>query len=176
MDKINWQRVILGGLLAGVIINVVEWVVNGLIFAGDWASVMKDLNRSGTFSPKQIVALNLWGFLTGIAMIWLYAAIRPRYGAGPKTAACAGAAMWFMNYALGGVFFCDHAHVSAGPVGRYDAHWPGRGDRRGSGRRLALQGTKWRLPTSGGGRKVISNDRYRLSRPAWERHGPGAGS
>jgi len=104
MDKINWQRVILGGLLAGVIINVVEWVVNGLIFAGDWASVMKDLNRSGTFSPKQIVALNLWGFLTGIAMIWLYAAIRPRYGAGPKTAACAGAAMWFMNYALGGVF------------------------------------------------------------------------
>ena len=91
MDKINWQRVILGGLLAGVIINVVEWVVNGLIFAGDWASVMKDLNRSGTFSPKQIVALNLWGFLTGIAMIWLYAAIRPRYGAGPKTAACAGA-------------------------------------------------------------------------------------
>ena len=65
---------------------------------------MKDLNRSGTFSPKQIAALNLWGFLTGIAMIWLYAAIRPRYGAGPKTAVCAGAAMWFMNYALGGVF------------------------------------------------------------------------
>ncbi len=104
MGQINWQRVILGGLLAGVIINAVEWVVNGVIFAGDWASVMKDLNRSGTFSPKQIAALNLWGFLTGIAMIWLYAAIRPRYGAGPKTAVCAGAAMWFMNYALGGVF------------------------------------------------------------------------
>jgi hypothetical protein len=104
MGKINWKRVILGGLVAGVIINVVEWVVNGVIFAGDWASVMKALNRSSAFSPKQIAALNLWGFLTGIATIWLYAAIRPRYGAGAKTAVCAGAAMWFMNYALGGVF------------------------------------------------------------------------
>jgi hypothetical protein len=27
-----------------------------------------------------------WGFLTGIFAVWLYAAIRPRYGAGPKTA------------------------------------------------------------------------------------------
>jgi len=104
MGQINWQRVILGGRLAVKNINAVEWVVNGVIFAGDWAAVMKDLNRSGAFSPKQISALNLWGFLTGIAMIWLYAAIRPRYGAGPKTAVCAGAATWFMNYALGSVF------------------------------------------------------------------------
>jgi hypothetical protein len=104
MTEINWKRVVLGGLLAGLIINVVEWVVNGAIFASDWAVVMKDLNRSSAFSPKQIAALNLWGFLTGITMVWLYAAIRPRYGAGPKTAACAGAAMWFMNYALGGIF------------------------------------------------------------------------
>jgi hypothetical protein len=104
MGKINWQRVILGGLVAGVIINVVEWVVNGVMLAGDWTSVMKDLNRSGAFSSKQIAAVNLWGFLTGMTMIWLYAAIRPRYGAGPKTAACAGAAMWFMTYALGGAF------------------------------------------------------------------------
>lgn len=104
MDKINWQRVILGGLLAGLIINISEWVVNGGIFAADWAAVMKDLNRQTTFSPKQIAALNVWGFLTGISMIWLYAAIRPRYGAGPRSAVLAGAAMWFMNYALGGVF------------------------------------------------------------------------
>jgi xanthosine utilization system XapX-like protein len=31
-------------------------------------------------------------FLTGILVIWLYAAIRPRYGAGPGTAALAGVA------------------------------------------------------------------------------------
>lgn len=104
MGKVNWQRVILGGLLAGVIINVVEWVTNGMFFAADWAAVMARLNSSATFSLKQILAMNAWGFLTGIAMIWLYAAIRPRFGVGPKTAVLAGVAMWFMNYALGGSF------------------------------------------------------------------------
>ncbi len=104
MGKLNWQRVILGGLLAGVIINAVEWLVNGVVFADDWAAAMKDLNRSGVLSAGQIGALNLWGFLTGITMVWLYAAIRPMYGTGPKTAAIAGAAMWFMNYALGSAF------------------------------------------------------------------------
>jgi len=32
--------------------------------------------------------------------VWLYAAIRPRYGAGPKTAMCAGLAVWVLAYAL----------------------------------------------------------------------------
>jgi hypothetical protein len=104
MGKMNWQRIILGGLLAGVIINVIEWVTNGMIFASDWASVMARLNSSANFSLKQILAMNAWGFLTGIAMVWLYAAIRPRFGVGPKTAVLAGAAMWFMNYGLGGSF------------------------------------------------------------------------
>ena len=31
-------------------------------------------------------------FLVGILLIWLYAAIRPRYGAGPGTAVLAGVA------------------------------------------------------------------------------------
>ena len=38
------------------------------------------------------------GFALGIATIWLYAAIRPRYGAGVKTGACAGTAVWFFAY------------------------------------------------------------------------------
>ena len=42
----------------------------------------------------------LWGFLVGIFAVWLYAGIRPRYGAGPKTAACAGSAVWALGYLL----------------------------------------------------------------------------
>jgi hypothetical protein len=34
-------------------------------------------------------------FAAGIWIMWLYAAIRPRYGPGPKTAALAGIAGWF---------------------------------------------------------------------------------
>ena len=49
------------------------------------------------------------GFLLGIAAVWLYAAIRPRYDAGPKTAIRAGVFTWAVavflanlgNYPLG---------------------------------------------------------------------------
>jgi hypothetical protein len=99
---LNWNRVILGGLLAGLIVNVGEYLVNGVIFATDWTNVMTSLNRAPGPSVKQMIALNLWGFLTGIAITWLYASIRPRHGAGPKTAVLAGAAIWAVNFGLGG--------------------------------------------------------------------------
>jgi len=104
MGQLNWKRLILGGLLAGLIIDASEALVNGVIFAGNWDSVMANLNRPTTFSMKQMVALNLWGFITGITMMWFYASIRPRYGAGPKTAVIAGVGVWLMAYALGGAF------------------------------------------------------------------------
>ena len=36
-------------------------------------------------------------FMLGISTMWLYAAIRPRYGPGPKTAVVAGFALWFFG-------------------------------------------------------------------------------
>jgi len=42
----------------------------------------------------------VWCFLVGIFAVWLYAAIRPRYGAEPKTA---GAAVWGLGYLLAAV-------------------------------------------------------------------------
>jgi hypothetical protein len=37
-------------------------------------------------------------FIVGILTVWLYAAIRPRYGPGPKTAIYAGLTVWFLAY------------------------------------------------------------------------------
>jgi hypothetical protein len=34
-------------------------------------------------------------FVYGIGLLWVYAAIRPRFGAGVKTAVIAGVAVWF---------------------------------------------------------------------------------
>jgi hypothetical protein len=42
----------------------------------------------------------LWGFLIGIFAVWLYAAMGPRYGAGPKTALCGGSFVWSLGYLL----------------------------------------------------------------------------
>ena len=101
--SINWKKVILGGLLAGLLINVVEFVVNGWLLKENWAAAMKVIPYAEPMGVLQMVALNVSGFVVGIFTIWLYAAIRPRYGAGPKTAACAGAAVWTLGYLLASV-------------------------------------------------------------------------
>ena len=100
MGKINIGRVILGGIIAGVIINVVEGVMNGVILQPQWSAAAKAIGRSATMSTKQMVAFNLWGFAAGIIAVWLYAAIRPRFGAGLRTAIAAGAAVWLLAYAM----------------------------------------------------------------------------
>ncbi len=101
MGKINWPRVILGGLVAGVVINVSEFLLNGVILAKEMEAAMSALGRQ--VSGSALAMFTVWGFLVGIFAIWLYAAIRPRYGAGPKTAACAGAAVWGLGYLLAAV-------------------------------------------------------------------------
>jgi hypothetical protein len=92
--KINWTRVILGGLLAGLIVNVFEFLVNGLILSSQWAAAMKAINRPSEMGIGPTTAFWLWGFLIGIYALWLYANIRPRFGPSPKTAAIAGVAVW----------------------------------------------------------------------------------
>ena len=98
MGKINWGRVILGGIVAGLIINIFEFCLNGVILAHDWDAAMKALGR--TMAPSAIPMFIIWGFLAGIAAIWLYAAARPRFGAGVKTAVLTGFAFWIFAYLL----------------------------------------------------------------------------
>lgn len=101
MTRMNWGRLILGGLIAGVIIDVSEYVTNGMILTDQWAEAMKAIGKPEEFSGLQIVALNIWGLVMGVLALWLYAAIRPRFGAGPKTAICAGVVAWALGYLMG---------------------------------------------------------------------------
>jgi hypothetical protein len=101
MGKINWPRVVLGGLVAGVIINISEFVLNGVVLATDMEAAISALGRQ--VGGRELAMFTVWGFLVGIFALWLYAAIRPRYGAGPKTALCAGSAVWGLGYFLASV-------------------------------------------------------------------------
>jgi hypothetical protein len=44
-------------------------------------------------------------FLLGIALVYLYAVIRPQFGAGMKTAVCAGLIAWFFVYLYSGYIY-----------------------------------------------------------------------
>ncbi|MGH7752348.1 MAG: hypothetical protein ACREN5_06000 [Gemmatimonadales bacterium] len=95
MGKINWNRVLLGGLLAGVVLNVVDYVVYGVVLAEDLNAALVALGKSG-MDMSQIWWFVLLDFVYGIFLIWLYAAIRPRFGPGPRTAVIAGLAFWVL--------------------------------------------------------------------------------
>jgi len=104
MGKINIGRLLLGGIVAGIVADVLGYLVDGLWLAQSWNDGMLALGRSG-IGGTQIVWYDVLGLLGGIAAIWVYAGIRPRFGAGWKTALYAGLAVWFIGTLLPNVSF-----------------------------------------------------------------------
>ena len=103
MSKINVGRVILGGIVAGIVIDIFEYVLNGVVLASQWNDVMKALNLP-MIGMNQILWFNIFGLVLGIAAVWTYAAIRPRFGAGAKTAVYAALLTWVTAYLLPDAF------------------------------------------------------------------------
>lgn len=99
MGNINRNRVILGGILAGVIIDACEFVINGVVLRQDWADVMTKLGKPQDPSGSLLAMFNVIGLVMGVLTVWLYAGIRARYGAGPKTAGLVAIAVWVLAYA-----------------------------------------------------------------------------
>jgi hypothetical protein len=93
MGKINLKGVIIGGLVAGVVLNVVDYVLFGVVLRNDMAAAMQALNQP-PMSDSVIPWYVFLDFLFGIFLVWVYAAVRPRYGAGPATAIKAGLIGW----------------------------------------------------------------------------------
>lgn len=102
MSKINFTRVVLGGLLTGLIINFSEFLLNEVIFVKEMEEMTRRLNiaRPGvTFITAAVVMT----FLLGIVIVLVYAMIRTHFGPGPKTAVIAGFVGWFCVYFYAGV-------------------------------------------------------------------------
>jgi hypothetical protein len=100
MNKINWPRVIAGGLLAGLIINLGEFILNTFVVKEQWAAAMAALGRPSEYGPAVMSVFIAWAFVAGITAIWLYAAFRPRFGPGLWTAVRAAVATWLLAYLL----------------------------------------------------------------------------
>ena len=65
---------------------------------------LEAMGKLGLPEPPLIgsVLFVAWLIIFGIVIVWLYAAIRPRFGSGVKTAVYAGLAAWFLYGCLGG--------------------------------------------------------------------------
>jgi len=93
MGKINMGKVLIGGLVAGVVLNIFDFILHGVILMEDWTAAMTALNKPALGGSATAVFVGL-DFLGGILLVWIYAAIRPRFGPGVNTAIIAGLAGW----------------------------------------------------------------------------------
>lgn len=105
MNKINFPRVLIGGLVAGLVLNLGEVILNDMIIGPQMKEFFTRLNLpepGGTFLAAAVILT----LVIGVVIVWVYAAIRPRLGPGPKTAICAGVIAW--------IFVCVYCGVING--------------------------------------------------------------
>ena len=103
MSRINLGRVAIGGLVAGLIINIGEFILNAMLIEEEMNAAMAALNKPPV-DPGMIMWFVLFGFGLGFMLVWTYAAIRPRFGAGMKTAICASTLVWGLAYLYPNIF------------------------------------------------------------------------
>jgi hypothetical protein len=97
MTGINMARVLVGGIVAGLVINIGEFILNMFVLGAEMEALVARMNLP-PLGGQQIGIFVVLVFALGIGTVWLYAAIRPRFGPGVGTALCAGAAVWFFAY------------------------------------------------------------------------------
>jgi hypothetical protein len=97
MSQINIGGVLKGGLVAGLIMNVSEFILNVPVAGGQMNQEYAARNLAPVAGGQvgQFIAMT---FVMGILTVWLYAAIRPRFGPGPGTAIAAGLIVWTLSY------------------------------------------------------------------------------
>ena len=97
----NAKRVVVGGIGAGVTIFVVDWLCNGVVLMQRYkllqqAGVYLESPRLPYYWVSPVLVLGV-----GLGLAWLYAAVRPRLGPGPRTAALLGLVVGLMSHAPG---------------------------------------------------------------------------
>lgn len=97
----NTGRVIGGGLLAGAVMNFVDFLVNGVWLNARWVAEATALNArlvDPAVSNASMIGWIVSDFLFGILIVWSYAAMRPRFGPGAATAVKAALLVWGVSH------------------------------------------------------------------------------
>jgi hypothetical protein len=95
MYKINWVRVLVGGLVAAVILFLTDGFFHERVVSADWKALYAGL---GSAEPQEnavsLVYFAIFELGRGLISIYLYSLMRSCCGPGPKTAALAGIVTW----------------------------------------------------------------------------------
>lgn len=89
--NMNRTKLLAGSLAAGVVLNVIDWFSNVVVFSermqADANAFKPGLGDQMMAMPgSQIGMYVFFDFVIGFLLVWTYAAIRPRFGPGVRTA------------------------------------------------------------------------------------------
>lgn len=110
----------MGGLAAGIVIIIINIIAQSLL--GDRIKYEMNAWMLGAadkinLSIGAIVVGIVMKLIIGIILVWLYAAIYPRFGSGLRTALYVAASVWI----LGAIFFSDFPLIGMISVLSYTA-------------------------------------------------------
>jgi len=94
----NIKKIVIGGICAGIILNVVDGVSNYALSARMRAETeaFKPGLSDQMATASSMISYIIMDFALGIALVWTYAAVRPRFGPGPRTAAFVALLFWLL--------------------------------------------------------------------------------
>lgn len=92
----NLQRIVLGGLVAGIVCFIGDGVVHGVLLQSRWMEISAALHLPNSEADRQasMYWFAIYDLVKGVAAVVVYAMIRPRFGAGARTAIIAGLVTW----------------------------------------------------------------------------------
>jgi hypothetical protein len=96
---INTSKVLVGGIAAGIVLNVIDWLTYTRVLV-DRVTAEAEAFKAGLgttmMAGNAMTIYIITDFIIGILLVWTYAAIRPRFGPGPKTAVTAAIVVWLI--------------------------------------------------------------------------------
>lgn len=92
-EKINKHRLIFCGFISGIILNLGDTYLNGLILGDKWSDTMQSLNLP-PISAATVILFFSMNFLLGIGLIWLYLIFSLKYGRGYRSVFYATIIIW----------------------------------------------------------------------------------
>jgi len=126
MPGMNANRILIGGVAAGAVMFVLEGVASQL-YMGPMEEALVAHSLVMNVTGGGIAMAAVVSLLVGLALVWFYAAARPRFGPGPKTALLVACAFWLggtvtsiLGYRMIGLF-PDSLLVSWAIVGLFEA-------------------------------------------------------
>ena len=96
----NTSKVLVGGIVAGIVLNVIDWLVYTKLIADRVAASMEHFKPGSSavmMSGNAITVYVITDLVYGLLLVWTYAAVRPRLGPGPMTAATVAFLFWIFG-------------------------------------------------------------------------------